>query len=254
MSLSGKTAVITGASSGIGKATALELASCGAECLVHARGNQQLAQEVVEQISQAGGVADLVMVDLAADEGCDQLIKHAYNWREKIDIWVNVAGVDVLTGHNATLSFEQKLAALWPVDVLATIKLTRTVGQKMKQHAGGSIINIGWDQAPQGMMSGDSGEMFSAIKGAVMAFTQSAAKSLAPEVRVNCVAPGWIKTAWGGTASADWQKRAVGQSLLKRWGTAEDVAQAIRFLASPEASFITGQILPVNGGFDSEPN
>ena len=254
MSLAGKTAVITGASSGIGKATAIELARCGAECLVHARGNRQLAHEVVEQISQSGGIAKLEMVDLATGDGCDQLVKHAYNWREKIDIWVNVAGVDVLTDQNAALSFEEKIAALWQVDVLATIKLTRTVGQLMKQHAGGSIINIGWDQAPQGMMSGDSGEMFSAIKGAVMAFTQSAAKSLAPEVRVNCVAPGWIKTAWGTTASADWQKKAVDQSLLKRWGTVEDVAQAIRFLASSEAAFITGQILPVNGGFNSESN
>jgi 3-oxoacyl-[acyl-carrier protein] reductase len=82
-----------------------------------------------------------------------------------------------------------------------------------------------------------------------MAFTRSLAKSLAPQVRVNCVAPGWIKTAWGQRASASWQERAQRESLLARWGTPGDVAKAVRFLASPEAAFITGQVLPVNGGF-----
>ena len=97
-------------------------------------------------------------------------------------------------------------------------------------------------------MAGDSGELFAATKGAIMAFTRSLAKSLAPHVRVNCVAPGWIKTAWGERASAAWQERAVRESLLARWGTPEDVARAVRFLVSPEAAFITGQVLPVNGG------
>jgi 3-oxoacyl-[acyl-carrier protein] reductase len=82
-----------------------------------------------------------------------------------------------------------------------------------------------------------------------MAFTRSAAQSLAPEVRVNCVAPGWIKTSWGERASQPWQDRAAAESLLGRWGTPEDVAGAVEFLASPAAEFITGQILPVNGGW-----
>ena len=118
----------------------------------------------------------------------------------------------------------------------------------MKERGSGSIINIGWDQAWNGM-EGDSGEMFSAIKGAVMAFTKSLAKSLAPEVRVNCVAPGWIKTAWGDEASDYWHERATGEALRNRWGTPEDVASAVAFLASPAADFVNGQILPVNGGF-----
>jgi 3-oxoacyl-[acyl-carrier protein] reductase len=98
-------------------------------------------------------------------------------------------------------------------------------------------------------MAGDSGELFAATKGAVMAFTRSAAQSLAPEVRVNCVAPGWIKTSWGERASQPWQDRAAAESLLARWGTPEDVAGAVEFLVSPAAEFITGQILPVNGGW-----
>jgi 3-oxoacyl-[acyl-carrier protein] reductase len=81
-----------------------------------------------------------------------------------------------------------------------------------------------------------------------MAFSRSLARSLAPEVRVNCVAPGWIKTAWGEQASDYWQQRAVRESLLGRWGTPEDVAAAVRFLVSPAAGFITGQVIAVNGG------
>jgi 3-oxoacyl-[acyl-carrier protein] reductase len=109
------------------------------------------------------------------------------------------------------------------------------------------ILTLGWDQAEHGM-AGDSGELFGTIKGAVMAFTRSLAQSFAPEVRVNCLAPGWIKTKWGDDASEYWQERAQRESLLGRWGTPEDVADAACFLASPAANFITGQILPVNGG------
>jgi len=141
---------------------------------------------------------------------------------------------------------------LWQVDVAAAIALSRAVGRRMKELASTSplptIINVGWDQADQGM-EGESGQMFGAIKGAVMAFTRSLAQSLAPEVRVNCVAPGWIRTAWGAEASDYWDRRAKEESLLARWGTPEDVARAVRFLASPAAEFITGHTLPVNGGF-----
>ena len=98
-------------------------------------------------------------------------------------------------------------------------------------------------------MPGESGEMFATIKGAVMAFSRSLAGSLAPHVRVNCLAPGWIKTAWGESTSAYWHQRAAAEALLGRWGTPEDVARVARFLVSPAAGFITGQVVPVNGGF-----
>jgi 3-oxoacyl-[acyl-carrier protein] reductase len=164
---------------------------------------------------------------------------------------VNNAGADVLTGEAGHWSFDRKLEEIWRVDVMATIRLSRQVGERMRQmgDAGDrSIINIGWDQAAQGM-AGDSGEMFGAAKGAVMAFSRSLAQSLAPQVRVNCVAPGWIRTAWGETAPDAWQQRAQAESLVDRWGTPNDVAEAILFLASPAASFISGHVLPVNGGF-----
>jgi 3-oxoacyl-[acyl-carrier protein] reductase len=126
--------------------------------------------------------------------------------------------------------------------------MSRDVGQRMASRGRGVILNMGWDQAQTGM-AGDSGQMFAAIKGAIMAFSLSLAKSLAPRVRVNCLAPGWIRTAWGETAPPAWQQQAMGESLLGRWGTPADVAQVARFLVSNEGSFINGQIIPINGGF-----
>ena len=106
---------------------------------------------------------------------------------------------------------------------------------------------MGWDQAETGM-EGDSGELFAATKGAVLAFTRSLSLSLAPEVRVNAVSPGWIKTAWGESASTPWQERVLRETPLARWGSPEDVAGACRFLVGPGSRFLTGQILRVNGG------
>jgi NAD(P)-dependent dehydrogenase (short-subunit alcohol dehydrogenase family) len=90
--------------------------------------------------------------------------------------------------------------------------------------------------------------LFAASKGAVMAFTRGLALTLAPEVRVNCLAPGWIKTAWGERASTSWQQRVERETPLRRWGTPEDVAKTARWLMSPAAGYITGQIIRINGG------
>jgi 3-oxoacyl-[acyl-carrier protein] reductase len=192
-----------------------------------------------------------VLADLADLSSHPTLVDAAWTWRGGVDVWINNAGADVLTGESAGVSFEEKLDRLWRVDVLATIRLSRLAGARMRRHASRAgqavILNLGWDQAEHGM-GGDSGEMFGAVKGAVMAFTRSLACSLAPEVRVNCLAPGWIKTAWGEHASEYWQERAQDESLLQRWGTPEDVAHVARFLASPAAEFISGQVIPVNGG------
>lgn len=172
----------------------------------------------------------------------------AWEWRQKFDIWINAAGIDVLTGARVNWEFARKLSALWAVDVQGTILLSRLAGQRMRAAGQGAIVNLGWDQAEQGM-AGDSGEMFAAVKGAVAAFTRSLAQSLAPEVRVNCLAPGWIRTQWGKNASEYWQERACRESLRSRWGTPEDVARAALFLVAPENDFINGQVLCVNGGF-----
>jgi 3-oxoacyl-[acyl-carrier protein] reductase len=199
-----------------------------------------------------GRLATVLSADLANPSARAEFAAAAWGWRGGVDVLVNAAGADVLTGEAARWPFDRKLQALWEVDVQATLDLSRSIGRRMKESGrGGVILNIGWDQAEQGM-AGDSGEMFAAVKGAVMAFSRSLAQSLAPEVRVNCLAPGWIRTSWGEGASDYWQARATRQALAGRWGTPKDVARAAAFLASPAADFITGQVLNVNGGFRYE--
>ena len=247
--LVGKTAVVTGSSSGIGRAIALELGRSGANVLVHARSNGELAQGVAEQLRGCGVISDVVLYDFTDTTHQDCFLQEAFSWRNGVDIWINNAGADVLTGAAAEESFDAKLERLWRVDLLSTIRLAREAGNRMVE-SGGVIVNSGWDQAEVGM-AGDSGEMFAAIKGAIMAFSRSLAKSLAPHVRVNCIAPGWIKTAWGEQASASWRQRAEQESLLGRWGTPQDVARTVHFLVSPEGDFINGQVILVNGGFQT---
>jgi 3-oxoacyl-[acyl-carrier protein] reductase len=244
--LNGQTAVVTGSSSGIGRAIALELASAGVHVLIHARRNSKGAEEVALHARGLGRDTRVVLADLSDPAEQDRLIGDAWKWRP-IDVWINNAGADVLTGDVADSSFDKKLDALWKVDVVATLRISRAVGQRMRERGHGVILNMGWDQAETGM-AGDSGELFGAVKGAVMSATRSLAKSLAPEVRVNCLAPGWIRTAWAKHASKEWQERAKRESLLGRWGQPEDVARVARFLASPEAAFVNGQIISINGG------
>lgn len=245
--LAGRVAVVTGSSSGIGRAMALELAAGGADVLVHAGHNRAGAEETTAEIVRLGRQSKTMLADFASEPAVATFTAAAWNWRGSVDIWINNAGANVLTGEGRQLDFEEKLRRLWQIDVLATVQLSQMIGETMKQRGRGVIINIGWDQAETGM-AGDTGELFATAKGAVMAFTRSLAKTLAPQVRVNCLAPGWIKTAWGADASPEWQQRAEQESLLRRWGTPKDVAQAARFLASPAAEFITGQTIAVNGG------
>ncbi|MCA9232638.1 MAG: SDR family oxidoreductase [Planctomycetales bacterium] len=245
-SLSGKVAVVTGSSSGIGRAIADQLAQAEAEVIVHGSHKFELAEQLVEELRAQGAVARALKGDFSQADERNRFVEHC--WRlAPVDIWINNAGADVLTGQSAEWTFEQKLERLWEVDVSGTVQLSRSVGKLMQQRGSGVILNMGWDQAEHGM-DGDSGEMFAAVKGAVMAFSRSLAKSLAPQVRVNCLAPGWIQTSWGQEASEYWQQRAAGEALLQRWGTPEDVARMARFLVSDEASFITGQVVQVNGG------
>jgi 3-oxoacyl-[acyl-carrier protein] reductase len=251
LSLAGNTAVVTGGSGGIGRAIARQLARHGAAVVVHGCRHAERAEQVAAELKQAGADAHVLLADLGDAKAAADFADAAWRWRGGADIWVNCAGADVLTGDAAGWPLERKLEQLWRVDVRATIQLSRLIGERMKARGSGVILNIGWDQAEQGM-AGDSGELFAAVKGAVMAFTRSLAQSLAPLVRVNCLAPGWIRTAWAEQASEYWQERAVRQSLRGRWGTPDDVARAAAFLASPEADFITGQIVNVNGGFRYE--
>jgi 3-oxoacyl-[acyl-carrier protein] reductase len=244
--LQGMRALVTGSTGGIGKAIALELASAGAAVVVHGR-RSSAAEEVADAIADMGGTADVLLGNLLQLEECRRLVATAWDEWGPIDIWINNAGADVLTGEAASWPFAHKLRELVAVDMEATMLMSRDIGRRMRNHGGGSIVNMGWDKADVGM-AGDSGQLFAAVKGAVMAFTKSLALSLAPHVRVNCLAPGWIKTAWGENASEEWQERVLDETPLERWGDPQDVAAAMRWLVSPAASFITGQVIRVNGG------
>ena len=244
--LAGLRALVTGSTGGIGRAIALELASAGADVMIHGR-REEAALTVAGRVRDLGCRTHTVLADLREPDACRRLVQAAWEEWDGIDIWVNNAGADTLTGEALHWPFERKLQELLAIDVTAAVLLCRDVGARMKARGGGVIVNMGWDQAETGM-EGDSGELFAAVKGAVMAFSKSLALSLAPEVRVNCLAPGWIRTAWGENASPPWQERVERETPLGRWGTPADVAAVARWLVSPAAAFLTGQVIRVNGG------
>jgi 2-amino-4-hydroxy-6-hydroxymethyldihydropteridine diphosphokinase len=247
--LTGLRAVVTGSTSGIGRAIALELAAGGADVIVHGRRPRSAAETeaVVRQLSVQGVRCQVMQADLRDPAACRQLVSDAWREWDGLDIWINNAGADTLTGAAASWSFERKWEELLAVDVTATIRLARDAGERMKRAGSGVILNMGWDQAETGM-EGDSGQLFGAAKAAIMAFTKSLALTLAPTVRVNCLAPGWIRTAWGEKASSVWQERVLRETPMGRWGTPQDVAAAARWLAGPAAAFVTGQVIRVDGG------
>ncbi|MGH7169943.1 MAG: 2-amino-4-hydroxy-6-hydroxymethyldihydropteridine diphosphokinase [Gemmataceae bacterium] len=245
--LAGRRALVTGSTSGIGRAIALELAAAGADVIVHGRRAAQAAEETAARIRLVGVHGEVRLADLSDTDACRRLVEEAWACWGGLDVWINNAGADTLTGEAANWSFERKLRELLAVDVTATMILSRQVGRRMREAGGGVLLNMGWDQAETGM-EGDSGELFAASKGAIMAFSRSLALSLAPAVRVNCLAPGWIRTAWGEGASPVWQERVLGETPLRRWGRPEDVAAAARWLVSPAAAFVSGQIIRINGG------
>ncbi|GAB5442356.1 MAG: SDR family oxidoreductase [Fuerstiella sp.] len=244
--LSGQRIVITGSSSGIGRAIALECVRAGAEVVLTYRISKERASAVAEEIRAAGGRADVQQLDIADEASRDEFTRACFE-AVSVHAIVNNAGADLLTGELKDASYETKLQTLLDVDVTGTMLLSKAFGSRLVEQGGGSILTVGWDQSDRGM-EGDSGELFAAAKNAVMGFTRSLSVSLAPQIRVNCIAPGWIKTAWGDGASDYWQQRVMSETPLKRWGLPEDIANTARFLLSHEASFITGQVINVNGG------
>ncbi len=252
--LANQTAVVTGASSGIGNAIATTFAQQGANLIIHANTNQAGLEATAAEIRSYGRDVTLLYADLTSTAAQASLVEQAFQTNEQINIWINNAGRDVLTGDAAEWSFEQKLAALWELDVQGTIGICRRISKPMinvGKQANAVILNMGWDQAAVGQ-SGDSGQLFGSTKSAVIGFSHSLARELAPHVRVNCLAPGWIQTAWGNTTSTYWDKRAKKESLMGRWGTPQDVANVAVHLAAPAASFITGQTISINGGLSHE--
>jgi 3-oxoacyl-[acyl-carrier protein] reductase len=246
--LAGLRTVVTGASSGIGRAIAEAFAAEGATVLLTHRASATAAEQVAEGITAHGGRALVVQADLSLPSASEDLVAEASESLGGFDVWVNNAGADVLTGRAAGWGWERKLDLLFAVDLKGTIACSRAAAEVMcAQPAGGAIINLGWDHSTSGM-EGENPELFSAVKGGVVAFSRSLARSVAPAVRVNVVCPGWIETKFGREVDRDFHRSVTESTPLGRWGRPRDVAAAAVYLASPDASFVTGQALNVNGG------
>ena len=245
-SLTGKRILVTGSSSGIGRAIVLECARAGADVVLNCRRSVEAAEQVAEKARSLGVQSTVIPADVADEQDRRKLVRAAFD-SGRIDAVVNNAGADLLTTEFRDADFAQKLSILIQTDVIGTIELSRAFGKRFVEQGRGVILNIGWDQSDRGM-EGDSGELFATAKNAIMGFSRSLAVSLAPNVRVNCIAPGWIKTAWGQVASDYWQQRVMSETPLKRWGEPQDIANMARFLLSDDASYMTGQVINVNGG------
>ena len=224
--LDGRTAVITGASGGIGAATASVLEQAGAVVIRHI-GRAQA------DFSQPG----------EADRFVDAVLERS----STIDIWVNAAGIDLMSSEMKRLAFDERLRRLMEVDVLAALNMSRRIGQRMKEQNGGTLVFFGWDGVTYGQ-TGETAQLYGAAKGAVLGFCRSLAQTLAPEVRVRCLSPGWIRTRWGTQASEEFQRLGADDSLLGRWGEPSEVADAVLFLVSPQANFVDGIDIRLNGG------
>lgn len=241
--LVGLRAVVTGASSGIGRAIAVAFAAAGARVGIGFWHSADAAGELAHEL---GPGHPGLRADLSTATGCAEIVAAAFEALGDVDVWVNNAGADVLTGEAAKWPGERKLHALVELDLKATIRCSRLVAARMQ--AGGCILNIGWDHATIDGMAGENPELFAAVKAGVLGFSKSFARSVAPDVRVNVLCPGWIETAYGAGTDRDFYDKVKANTPLGRWGQPEDVAHAAVWLASPTASFITGQAINLNGG------
>jgi 3-oxoacyl-[acyl-carrier protein] reductase len=246
--LAGKVVLVTGASSGIGRSIALACARAGADLAITYRTNKAGADETAGVIRQLGRRIESWKLDLRTPTAAAALAADLGRSYGRVDAWINNAGADILTGAGARLSRVEKLDLVLDVDVRGTVFASWAAVDLMRaQPAGGVIINMSWDHVGQGM-GGENPVLYSVAKGAILSFSRSLARDVAPDIRVNVLAPGFIATAFEGEASEDWRRHVVELTPLRRWGTPDDVAGAAVYLASDEAAFLTGQVIMVNGG------
>ena len=246
--LGGRRVLVTGGSSGIGRAIALAVARAGADVALSYRENEGGARRVDAEIRAMGRRSALVRLDLSDVESIREAGRTACDALGGLDAWVNNAGADILTGAAAALSPVEKLDLLLRVDLRGTILASwEAVARLGAQETGGVLVNMSWDHVLTGM-AGSNPQLFAAVKGGVLAFSKSLARTVAPRVRVNILAPGWIETAFAGSIDARTYQSVVDATPLRRWGTPDDVAGAAVFLVSPAASFLTGETIHVGGG------
>ncbi|AET70106.1 3-oxoacyl-(acyl-carrier-protein) reductase [Desulfosporosinus orientis DSM 765] len=244
MMLKDSVAVVTGSARGIGRAIALELAAAGVKVVINYAGSSDKAEETAALIREAGGESIAVQADVSRQEDVDRLISTTLDHFGKIDILVNNAGItrDTLLLRMKETDWDTVMAT----NLKGVFLCTKAVSKGMLKQRSGVIINI---SSVVGL-SGNAGQAnYAAAKAGIIGFTKSVAKEFASRgIRVNAVAPGYIFTDMTGTLPEGTQSEILKGIPLGRIGQPEDVAKAVRFLVSPEASYITGQTLSVDGG------
>jgi 3-oxoacyl-[acyl-carrier protein] reductase len=243
MTLSGRVALVTGASQGIGRAVAVKLAALGATVVVAARNQEKLA-ELVQQIAGSGGKAAGFPVDVADEDQVKTAFKAALAQLGKIDILINNAGI----------TRDQLVMRMKRADWDAVLNTNLTSAYLCTQQAIGSMLKQRWGRIINvtsifGQMGQAGQANYAASKAGLIGLTMAIAREVGSRnITCNAVAPGFIETAMTSGFSDDFKQNALKNIPLGRVGTTEDVANAVAFLASEEASYITGHVLSVNGG------
>ncbi|MDP4087933.1 MAG: 3-oxoacyl-[acyl-carrier-protein] reductase [Bacillota bacterium] len=242
--LKGKCAVVTGAGKGIGRAIALKLAEQGANIVINYRSSEKEAEEVVQAIEEAGGAAFAVKADVSKFDEAEKLIKGAQEKFGRVDILVNNAGItkDTLLLRMKEEDFDSVIS----VNLKGCFNCVKHVSPIMLKQKSGRIINI---SSVIGLVGNAGQANYAASKAGIIGLTKSVAKELGSRgITVNAVAPGFIETDMTDVLS-DKIKESMQDSIpLKRLGKTSDVAEAVAFLASEGASYITGQVINVDGG------
>ncbi len=245
MKLKGKVALITGSSRGIGKATSLLFAKEGAKVVVNYIKSEKDAKDVVAEIKKLGSEAIAVKCDVSDEEHVKKMIEKTVSTFGKIDILINNAGIVF------DIPFIERTVEHWKrtleVNLIGTFLCSKYAARHMKKQNGGKIVNIASTNAIDSF-NPDAID-YDASKAGVVILTRDLAKELAPTIQVNCVAPGWVDTDINKALPKEYVKQEAQKIYMKRFARPEEIAKAILFLASDDASFITGSTLKVDGGY-----